>query len=387
MKSSQTAIEYLMTYWWALLAMVVIAGTLYALGIFNPSSTVMASVSGFGGLGSVSALCASNGVLRLQIGNTVSYTINVTNITASAGGKTVWFAPNSTIDSGVQISQGNSYTFSVPGACPAAGSGFQMSVGVEYEEIYSSFLVSDWSNGSITGTVSSTNAPLAVAAFNGAFTPYNQVNSQMSNINVGWTANQNYSISVWIDFASTVPNQSFVYITNSGTMSPLGLLSGKFWGSVWSLSDVLDSSPTRTGIWYNVVLSYDKATGINELYVDGASIGTSSGYISFPSQGASEILTLGYPNTGPSCIFSSSCTPGTGFSTIDGVVSNFQFYDSALASTQVSAIYAAGLAGKPVSGASLFLWWPLNGTAHDFSGNGNDGAESNVVFTSNYPTQ
>ena len=230
-------------------------------------------------------------------------------------------------------------------------------------------------------------SPVSVAEFDGAFTTYGTSNPQLSGINASWAANQNYSISVWINFNSIFgdqANQCFVYITNGGTMCPLGLLSGQILGSVWSLTDVVDSNNAASGSWYNVVLSYNKTTGTNVLYVNSVDIGTTTGTISFPSQGNSEVLTLGYPTSGPQCIFSSSCTPAPGMSTISGEVSNFQFYDSALTATEVSAIYSEGLLGKPVSGAALVLWWPLNGTAKDYSGNNNVGTINNVFFTSNY---
>ena len=36
---SQSALEYMMTYGWAILIIVIVAGVLYSLGIFSPSSS------------------------------------------------------------------------------------------------------------------------------------------------------------------------------------------------------------------------------------------------------------------------------------------------------------------------------------------------------------
>ena len=33
---------------------------------------------------------------------------------------------------------------------------------------------------------------------------------------------------------------------------------------------------------------------------------------------------------------------------------------------------------------NLLGWWPLNGNANDYSGNGNNGAPANVVYTSSW---
>ena len=48
---SQSALEYMMTYGWAILIIVIVAGVLYGLGIFSPSSSISATITGFSGLG------------------------------------------------------------------------------------------------------------------------------------------------------------------------------------------------------------------------------------------------------------------------------------------------------------------------------------------------
>ena len=39
-KRSQSALEYMMTYGWAILIIVIVAVILYSMGIFNPSSSI-----------------------------------------------------------------------------------------------------------------------------------------------------------------------------------------------------------------------------------------------------------------------------------------------------------------------------------------------------------
>ena len=46
-KRSQSALEYMMTYGWAILIIVIVAVILYSMGIFNPSSSVTFTSSGF----------------------------------------------------------------------------------------------------------------------------------------------------------------------------------------------------------------------------------------------------------------------------------------------------------------------------------------------------
>ena len=45
-KRSQSALEYMMTYGWAILIIVIVAVILYSMGIFNPSSSISATVTG-----------------------------------------------------------------------------------------------------------------------------------------------------------------------------------------------------------------------------------------------------------------------------------------------------------------------------------------------------
>ena len=46
-KRSQSALEYMMTYGWAILIIVIVAVILYSMGIFNPSSSVTTASTGF----------------------------------------------------------------------------------------------------------------------------------------------------------------------------------------------------------------------------------------------------------------------------------------------------------------------------------------------------
>ena len=46
-KRSQSALEYMMTYGWAILIIVIVAVILYSMGIFNPSSSISSTITGF----------------------------------------------------------------------------------------------------------------------------------------------------------------------------------------------------------------------------------------------------------------------------------------------------------------------------------------------------
>ncbi len=72
-----------------------------------------------------------------------------------------------------------------------------------------------------------------------------------------------------------------------------------------------------------------------------------------------------------------------------GQISNMQIYNTSLSKAQISSLYREGVDDLPPSNKGLVGWWPLNGNANDYSGQGNNGANSGVVYTlasSGFPT-
>ena len=78
----QTAMEYLMTYGWAILIIVVIGALLYSSGILNPQLT---AATGFSKVipGQFDVNAAGN--LKVQIKNIAGEEINITNVYTKAG--------------------------------------------------------------------------------------------------------------------------------------------------------------------------------------------------------------------------------------------------------------------------------------------------------------
>jgi hypothetical protein len=60
-------------------------------------------------------------------------------------------------------------------------------------------------------------------------------------------------------------------------------------------------------------------------------------------------------------------------------ISNVQMYTIALSQNQISQLYQRGAYGMPFT-TNLVAWWPLSGNANDYSGNGNNGVATNVVY-------
>ena len=84
MKKGQTAMEYLMTYGWAILIIIVVMAALYAMGPLNPSTWTRATATGFGEIGlpqSGAWRLKADGDFVVNLENNVGSTINITAAT------------------------------------------------------------------------------------------------------------------------------------------------------------------------------------------------------------------------------------------------------------------------------------------------------------------
>ena len=75
---------------------------------------------------------------------------------------------------------------------------------------------------------------------------------------------------------------------------------------------------------------------------------------------------------------------GQGRSPFIGYIANVQVYNTSLSANEIQALYQEGIGGAPIDLQHLVAWWPLNGNANDYSGNGNNGQINNVNFVSNW---
>jgi hypothetical protein len=73
--------------------------------------------------------------------------------------------------------------------------------------------------------------------------------------------------------------------------------------------------------------------------------------------------------------------PGSGNTLM---ISNVQLYNKPLASDEVKTLYLEGVGGVPLAPPNVIAWWPLNGDAKDYSGNGNTGVPTAVSYVSQY---
>ena len=148
-KRSQSALEYMMTYGWAILIIVIVAVILYSIGIFNPSSSITTTITGFQKTPVSSAIFTDNGGLSLSVQNSVGYPIKITNITATTltGGKV-------TIEPNITLLPGKSQVLVLSKVFTAANQGSHIStaVTITYKEISQQLPGPYISTGSITGS-------------------------------------------------------------------------------------------------------------------------------------------------------------------------------------------------------------------------------------------
>ncbi|MEM3215392.1 MAG: LamG-like jellyroll fold domain-containing protein [Candidatus Micrarchaeaceae archaeon] len=67
-----------------------------------------------------------------------------------------------------------------------------------------------------------------------------------------------------------------------------------------------------------------------------------------------------------------------------GYLANVQIYNTSLSANEIQALYQEGIGGAPIDLQNLVGWWPLNGNANDYSGNGNNGQATGVTYVSNW---
>ncbi|MEM3254962.1 MAG: LamG-like jellyroll fold domain-containing protein, partial [Candidatus Micrarchaeaceae archaeon] len=284
---AQSAMEYLMTYGWAILVIAVVLGALYSLGVFNANNFAPKAPPG-----------------SCQV-----------------------FRPNG---------PGTTSFMSLEGVCNGELPEYTMQITEP---------ASGGSNAYIN--VINNNNPLLT------FTPTN-----------------NFTISAWVNVISErsgyvndlwdIGFGSYCYGVIRDNSGPIQMVRGGnqemyFWGNI--------------GQWYNYVgvYTYNGVAGNVYLYANGQYVGG-----------------------GPA----GSCTATTGNFIIGEVANigalnitdyaNIQLYNTSLSASEIQALYTEGIGGAPIDLQNLVGWWPLNGNANDYSGNGNNGQATGVTYVSNW---
>ena len=104
-------------------------------------------------------------------------------------------------------------------------------------------------------------------------------------------------------------------------------------------------------------------------------------YVNGKAYGPYTITSINIPSSG---LIGLIGAPYPGWPYFNGQMADVQLYNTSLSAKEIQALYLEGIGGAPIDLQNLVGWWPLNGNANDYSGNGNNGVPSNVVFVSNW---
>ncbi|MGC8495854.1 MAG: LamG-like jellyroll fold domain-containing protein [Candidatus Micrarchaeia archaeon] len=155
---------------------------------------------------------------------------------------------------------------------------------------------------------------------------------------------------------------------NKPFISEKGLVVfGLIWGAN---SNNPISYPIQHPGWHMLAITYNPSgAGTETFYVDGVEVRSGSGrYSSF---GSTDYWTT----------YISGAKPGGMNNYYNSMIADVQAYSSALTPQQIMELYKEGIAGAPVSN-TIISWWPLNGNLNDYSGNGNNGIGSGMLYGS-----
>jgi len=292
---AQSAMEYLMTYGWAILIIAVVLAALFQLGIFNPMTFAPKAPPGS------CQVFRPNG----------PYTTSFINLEGICSGELPQYV--------AQFNGQSSYA-----SAPTAQ--------VSKVNVTLSF----WVMPAVNGRYVSGCGAAAPGGDNGTVIAY--VGNSTDSIEVAY----NSSESIYVN----------------GYMEPCPI-SAK------------DSVPI--GTWTNVIIRQNSTT--QAIFINGLQNGVAT-TASFSGVKPISNLLLG------SAL--GTATGNLGDYNFTGRLANVQIYNTSLSASEIQALYLEGIGGAPIDLQHLVAWWPLNGNANDYSGNGNNGQIYNVNFVSNW---
>ena len=199
-KRSQSALEYMMTYGWAILIIIIVAVILYSMGIFNPSSSVTFTSSGFAPFTVSSSLCNNLGYKIAVIAgpipnNANSLAISKVFLTSATGANTT--TASYTLKSPISLTSGKTATILIPNvACPSAGIHYSLSASIQYSYSTTAGNVVENTTGTVAGTsiagkpsVLTTYEPLTITNSQSTATP-NPFQQMLvfNSTDPGWTS-------------------------------------------------------------------------------------------------------------------------------------------------------------------------------------------------------
>jgi hypothetical protein len=129
-RKGQAALDFLMTYGWAIALVVIIAAVLFSMGLFDTSNFVGNKATGFSGVAVKDWTYTAGGAFSVLFSNQVGQAVNINNVNISIGGAgpIVMSGSNATVQVGA-----NSGSFNATGLpSGAVGNGYTAAVVVSY---------------------------------------------------------------------------------------------------------------------------------------------------------------------------------------------------------------------------------------------------------------
>jgi hypothetical protein len=197
--------------------------------------------------------------------------------------------------------------------------------------------------------------PEYVAQFNGQ-------NSYIITRNIS-NSQQTLTVSAWVYPVQSGGNRGIVGQLDNGNEDWNLKISGTNYDFV--VYGIKDNTfgPLLLRTWSYITATFNK--GSVYLYVNGVLTAT---YQESTLLNTSKQIYIGYvPNDAPPLFF-------------NGSIANVQIYNTSLTAQQIQQLYQEGIDGRPLPNAGLVGWWPLNGNANDYSGNGNNGVPTDVLY-------
>ena len=178
------------------------------------------------------------------------------------------------------------------------------------------------------------------------------------------TSTSTLSVNVWVYPTNSAGNRGIISQGTGTNTWALKISGGQYDFVIYTTADN-NFNPVSLNEWQMLTAVYN--SGSLKLYINGNSVASYS-VTGSPSLQTNLPLYIGY-------------APGdTSPTNFNGLISNAQVYNSVLTGPQIYSLYQQGIEALPVSNAMLISWWPLNGNANDYSGNGYAGTPSQVTY-------
>jgi len=209
------------------------------------------------------------------------------------------------------------------------------------------------------------SSPNGIFTFSGSNRYAAQFNGQNSYIETSIvpTSNSMLTVTAWVNPLSSNGNRGIVGQGDLGSdYWELKTFGGNYDFVVYGVKDNA-FGPVQLNRWSFLTATYNN--GVVNLYVNGVQVAS---YSESATLVQNKNIYIGY-------------TPGDAAPLyFNGSIANVQIYNTSLSSSQIQQLYQEGIGGLPISNVGLVAWWPLNGNANDYSGNGNNGVATNVEF-------